>query len=84
VHRSARHSTRHWEAIAGVFQTQKAAQALVSRLDAKGLKGYTARSRMMSHHRRFEVERQMTDRAAAMAELKRLRAAGFRGRAAME
>ena len=84
VHRTATHSTRHWEVIAGVFRTQKSAQALVSRLDAKGLKGYAVRSRMMSHHRRFEVEKRMPDRAADMAEVRRLRAAGFRGRAAME
>ncbi len=84
AHRTTAHAIRHWEAIAGVFSSQKSAEAMVRRLDAKGLTGYTVRSRMMSHHRRFEVEKRMPDRAADMAEVRRLRAAGFRGRAAME
>jgi hypothetical protein len=84
AHRTAAGPTRHWEAVAGVFRTQKSAQALVSRLDAKGLKGYTVRSRTVSHHQRFEVERQMPNKAAAAAEVQRLRTAGFHGRTALE
>jgi cell division septation protein DedD len=84
AHRTAASTNRHWEAIAGVFRTQQSAQALVSRLDAKGLKGYTVRSRTVSHHKRFEVERQMPDKAAAAAEVQRLRTAGFHGRTALE
>jgi cell division septation protein DedD len=84
MHRSAAHTTRHWEAIAGVFRTQKAAGALVNRLDAKGFKGYTVRSRTISHNKRFEVERQMPDKRAAVAGAQHLRAAGFHGRAVLE
>jgi cell division septation protein DedD len=84
MHRSAPGTTRHWDAVAGVFRTQRSAHALVGRLEAKGFKGYTIRPRTISHRHRFEVERQMPDKTAAAAEAQRLRAAGFRGRAVLE
>ncbi len=78
--RQARHAT--WETVAGVFRTHRAAEAMIKRLDAKNLKGFTIRTERMGRSRtlRYEDERTFPTQEQARAELHRLQQAGFHGR----
>jgi hypothetical protein len=70
-----------WEAVAGQTRTERAAKALMAKLEAKKFKDYTI-DRVTQAHRsqRFDVERSFPDRRDAAAEVGKLRAAGFHGR----
>jgi hypothetical protein len=71
-----------WETVAGVFRTHQAAEAMIKRLDAKNLKGFTIKMERMgkSHSLRHVDERSFPTEQQAKAELQRLQAAGFHGR----
>ena len=78
---------RHWYAVAGERRTESSAKELLAQLKAKHFEGFEIRTRMVGHGmkaHRDEVERACPDRRAAEAEAKRLREAGFPGRAAEE
>jgi hypothetical protein len=71
-----------WETVAGVFRTHRAAEAMIKRLDAKGLKGFTIKMERMgkSHSLRHVDERTFPTEKQAKDELRRMEAAGFHGR----
>lgn len=75
-----KHTT--WDAEAGLFHTHRSAEAMIKRLDAKGLKGFTADSERMgrSHTVRYAVEKPFPNQEQARAEVRRLQQAGFHGR----
>jgi hypothetical protein len=70
-----------WEAVAGLFRTEKAATEMIHRLDIKGLKGFSTEMdrQPRSHAVRYEVERQFQTEREARDEVNRLRKAGFHG-----
>lgn len=81
---SATTPTKHatWETVAGVFHTQRSAEALIKRLDAKNLKGFAANRERMGRSRteRWFVEHAFSTEEQARAEMRRLQQAGFHGR----
>jgi hypothetical protein len=79
---------RHWYAVAGERRTEGSAKELLAKVEKKHFEDFGIQTRRvrhgLGHARRMEVERMFPDRKAALAEVKRLRDAGFGARTAHE
>jgi len=66
--------------IAGTFKTRSAASKRVDALGAKGVTGFVVTSHVNKpgNHTVFRVQQPFATRRAALAEAKKVRAAGFR------
>ncbi|MBW8825616.1 MAG: hypothetical protein JF603_04585 [Acidobacteria bacterium] len=69
-------TTRRWQASAGKYRTRSSARARLRQVTAKGLNGYVIER---ERGPRFDVERTFPTRAAATAEVARLRRTHFSG-----
>ena len=68
-----------YEAVAGNFGTNSGAMALQARLTKAGWKGYRIEMEDSGRKGHYQVERSFSTRAAAQAEVTRLKAAKYHG-----
>lgn len=64
-----------WQAVAGLFKTKTAAEALVTKLSGMGFSGYIVEAEkrgQFSHGKKFEVAASFTTQKAAKAEVAKL------------
>lgn len=71
-----------WQAVAGLFKTKPAAEALVTKLGEMGLGGYvveTEKRGQFSHGKKYEVEKAFITQKEAKAEVAKLHKKHIRG-----
>ena len=79
VSSAAAASKTTYEAVAGNFGTNAGATALQARLTKAGWKGYRIEKENTGTKGHYQVERSFSTRAAAQAEVAKLKAAKFHG-----
>lgn len=67
-----------WDVVAGTFKTSKAASRDITKLKAKGLKGFTVSGKGKT----FKVEKGYATKKQANSELAKLKKDGFKGKVA--
>jgi hypothetical protein len=67
-----------WQAVAGTFKSNTAAQKAITKLNGKGDTGYTVETDNAKKGEKYEVEKSFGSQKAAKTAVKKLRADGFK------